>query len=72
MTVQTEVALQNIRPVSDLEPHMQVAQIRIEKIRFHVVCAVHTVIQRDRHGSHMSKKSDFDDSVNVVLDTDRL
>lgn len=30
MTVQTEVTLQNIRPVSDLRPHMEVTQIRNE------------------------------------------
>jgi len=36
MTVQAEpeVTLQNIRPVSDLGPHVEVTQIRIEKIRF--------------------------------------
>jgi len=39
----TEVTLQNIRPVSDSGPHLEVAQIRIQKIRFHVLCAVHTV-----------------------------
>lgn len=45
MAVQTEVVLYKIRPVSDLEPHIKVAQIRIEnKIRFHVICAIHTVI----------------------------
>ncbi len=37
MTIQTEVALQNIRPVPDLGPHMKMA--RIEKIRFRVICA---------------------------------
>jgi len=34
-SVQTEVALQNIRAVSDLVPHMEVAQIRKKNIRFH-------------------------------------
>ena len=28
--------------VSDLEPDMKVAQIWFEKIRFHVICAVHS------------------------------
>ncbi len=48
MTVQTEVALQNIRPVSDLGPHMTLAQIGIEKITLHVICAVHTVAKKIR------------------------
>lgn len=43
MTVQTKIALQNIAPVSDLGPHMEMAHIRVEKIRFHVVCVVYTV-----------------------------
>ena len=34
MTVQTEVALKNIRYVSDLGPHMKVSWIWFEKIRF--------------------------------------
>jgi len=45
MSVQIEVALQNILSVLDLEPHMEVAHIGIE-IRFHVVCAVHTVMRK--------------------------
>ena len=44
MTVQTEIVLQKIRPVSYLGPHMKVAKIRIEKIRFHVIFAVHIVV----------------------------
>lgn len=31
------------RKISDLGPDVQVAQIRIEKTRCHVICAVHTV-----------------------------
>ena len=55
-TVQTEVALQKIRPVSNLGPHMKVAQIRIEKVRFHVISAVHTVMQKkNRTESNMNK-----------------
>lgn len=45
MTVQTEVNLQNIRPVPDLGAHMLVAQTGIEKLRFPVMCAVHTVMR---------------------------
>ncbi len=59
MTVQTEVALQNIRPVSDLGPHMKVAQIGIEKIRFHVICAVHTVVKTSDLSHIWAKKSDL-------------
>jgi len=35
---------------------MEVAQIGIEKIRFHVVCAVHTVIRKTDIRLHVSKK----------------
>ncbi len=57
MTVHTAVALQNIWPGSDLVPHMEVAQIVIEKIRFHAVCVVHTVMTK-RDLSHVwAKKS---------------
>lgn len=44
-TVHTEVALQKIRPVSDLGPHTK-TQTRIEKIIFNGICAVHT---KNRH-----------------------
>ncbi len=55
MTVHTEVALQNIWYLE----HNEVAQIRIEKIRFHAVCAVHTVmIKTDL--SHVSKTNKSD------------
>jgi len=43
MTVHTVVTLQ-IRPVSDLVPHMEVVQIGIEKIRFHMICSVRNVM----------------------------
>lgn len=46
MAVQTEVTLEKMRPVSDLGPHMEVAQVRLEKIRFHVIYAVHTVMKK--------------------------
>ena len=36
--------LQKIRPVSDLGPHMKVAQ----NIRFHVICAVHTTRKKTK------------------------
>lgn len=36
-----KVALQNIGAVPDLIPQIEAAQIRIEKITFHMVCAVH-------------------------------
>lgn len=42
MTVQTEVRLQKVWPISDLWPHMKVAQVKIEKITFHKICAAHT------------------------------
>lgn len=45
-TVWTKVTLRNITPLSDLGLHTEVAQIRIEKIGFHVVCAIHTVMQK--------------------------
>ncbi len=45
-TVYTAVTFQNIWPVSDLVPHMEVTQIGIEKIRFHAVCAVHNVMRK--------------------------
>ncbi len=69
MTVHTAVAFQNIWPVSDLVPHKEVAQIGIEKIRFHVVGAVHTVMTKTDL-SHVSKKNrnwaSFTCSVNVA------
>lgn len=34
-----------IKSVSDLEPNMKVGRIRTVKIRFHVICAVHTVMK---------------------------
>ncbi len=46
------------RAVSNLVLHMEVAQIGIEKIRFHVVCAVHTVMRKSDL-SHVSKKIRF-------------
>ncbi len=39
--------------VSDVEAHMKVTQIRIEKIRYHVVCIVHTVME----GGKVSERS---------------
>lgn len=42
MPVHTEVTFQKMRYVSDSEPHMRVQ----EKIRFHVVGAVHTAIKQ--------------------------
>lgn len=54
MTVQTEVALQKIRPVSDLGPHMTVVQIKIEQIRFDVICAVQTVMKKQICDSDLS------------------
>ncbi len=39
---------------------MEVAQIRIEKIRFHVVCAVHSVMRKNNlMCSNVSKKLDL-------------
>lgn len=35
-----------IRPISDSGPRMKVAQITIEKMRFHVICAVDTVMRK--------------------------
>jgi len=55
MTVQAAVAMQNIWPVLDLVPHMEVAQIGIEKIRSHVVWAIHSH-EKNRSESHVSKK----------------
>ncbi len=46
MTVHIAVTLQNILPGSDLVPHLEVAQIGIEKIRFNAVCAIHTVLTK--------------------------
>lgn len=46
MTVQTEVTLQNTGSVSDLGPHKKVVQIRIKNNSFHVVCPVHTVMEK--------------------------
>lgn len=46
--VQTEVGVQTIKSVSNLEPHMKVAQIRFDKIRSHVIFAVHTVEKKIR------------------------
>ena len=45
LTVQIEVAFPNIRPVSNLKPHMKNAQIWFENVRFNALWAVHTVIQ---------------------------
>lgn len=52
MTVQTEVALRKIRHVS----HMRTSQIRTEKIRFHVICAVVTIMEKTRSESYMREK----------------
>lgn len=56
MTFQTEVALQIIRPVTHLRPHMKVAQMWIWKIKSHVICAVHTV-RRKTDLSHIWTKT---------------
>ncbi len=56
MAVQTEVALQNIGYVSDLEPHMKVAWAWLEKNR---ICAVQTVIRKLDMGHIWSKKVGF-------------
>ncbi len=61
MTFQTEIALQT-GPVSDLGPHMEVVQIRIDKIRFQVVCDAHTVMEKtnkNRSESHVTNKTRF-------------
>lgn len=42
MPVQTEVAFEKIKPVS--EPHRKVAHTWFEKIRFYVILAVHTAM----------------------------
>lgn len=48
MSVQTEVTFQQIKSASDLEPCMKVAQIWFEKIRFCVICVVHTVFKKKK------------------------
>lgn len=48
MSVQTGVTFQKIRSVSDLE-YMKVTQIWFEKMRFHVICGVHTAIKQLDH-----------------------
>lgn len=49
LTVQTEVTLKKKRRlVSDPESRVNVAQIRIEKLRFHVICSVHTVMEGEK------------------------
>lgn len=70
MTDQTEVALQKIGPISDLGPHLKVAQIRIENIRFAVICAVHTVMGKNRSDSYTRKKNwaPFACSLRIVLE----
>ncbi len=61
MTVHTAVwQCKTSELVLDLAPHMEVAQIRIEKIRFHVVCAIHTVMTKTDRKSHVSKKKKSD------------
>lgn len=42
----TKVALPNIKPVSDLRPHIEVAQIRFNKIGFHLLCTVNRSEQK--------------------------
>ena len=50
VTVHTEVAVQEIRPASDLGPHIRVARIRMENNRLHVICFVHTVLKTSDYG----------------------
>lgn len=45
---------------------MEMAQIEIEKIRFHVVCAVHNVMKT--YLSHINNTATFTCSLNVALD----
>ncbi len=56
MAVQTEVALQNSRYVSDLGTHMKVAWAWFEKNR---ICAVQTDIRKLDMGHIWAKKSDL-------------
>jgi len=58
MTVHTVVTLQ-IRPVSDLVPHMEVVQIGIEKIRFHMICSVRNVMGKTDMCHMWAKKIRF-------------
>ncbi len=46
---------------------MKVAQIGIEKIRFHVICAVHTVVKKIRSEQKNWIWVTFDCSLNVAL-----
>lgn len=67
VTIQTVVSLQNIRPVSDLRPHMEVAKNRIIQIKSYVVCAVHTVI-KPTDLSHIGIWATFACTLNIGYD----
>lgn len=59
IAVKTEVVFQKFVSESDVEPHIEVSKIRVEKIRFHVICAFHNVIYQSDLRQIGSKKMDL-------------